>query len=84
MGNCLKFNKKSTLGLLADGNKRRENLGEECAELAAADATGDGVVGEIADIGYATKVIALANNITPIRALNEELSRNKKPKLWLP
>lgn len=73
--------KKSTLLLLSDANKRRKNLGEECAELVAADALGENVIEEAADIGYATKVIGLANNLSPIRLLNEELMRNKKPEL---
>lgn len=76
--------RKSTLGLIANPNARRKNLGEECAELVAADATGENALGEAADVSFATKVTAVANGITSIRLLNEELDRNTKPTLWLP
>lgn len=73
--------RKSTVQLLMDGNKRRKNLGEETAELIAADALGIDVATEAADVSFATKVIALANGISPIRALNVELMRNTTPDL---
>ena len=76
--------RKSTLRLLSDANARRKNLGEECAELVAADVSGEGVLGETADINFAAKIIALANGFSPIRALNEEIARNNNPVLWLP
>lgn len=76
--------RKSTIRLLTNPNARRKNLGEECAELIAADASNDGVLSEGADVSFATKVITLANGYSPIRLLNEELSRNLRPTLWLP
>ncbi len=73
--------RKSTIQLLMDGNKRRKNLGEEAAELVTADALGIDIATEVADVSFATKVIGLANGISPIRALNEELLRNSVPDL---
>ena len=61
-----------------------KNLGEECAELVAADTNGEWVLGESADVNFAAKVIALANGYSPIRLLNEEVARNNNPLLWLP
>lgn len=73
--------RKSTVQLLMDGNKRRKNLGEETAELVAADATGVDIATEVADVGFAIKVIAVANGLSAVRALNEELMRNAIPDL---
>lgn len=67
---------KSTLQLLADGNKRRKNLGEEAVELAVADVTGDNILGETADLNFAVKLSGLANGFSVVRQLNEQLARN--------
>ncbi len=68
---------KSTLSLMADDNKLRKALGEESAELIAAQALNKNVVGEAADLRWTSDVAIVKSGSTPIRAINEDSRRNK-------